>query len=349
MALALLVPGSIAQLTGGYLFARRIVENLRAQGRTIDVMELPGRYPDADAAACTAAAHSLASLAAGSTAVIDGLALPAFAHCLTAESERLRLIGWIHHPLSMETGLSAPDARRYAAIEATLWPRLRGFLCPSVATARALVAAGTASDRITVVPPGTHKPATIVSRPSGEPVELLTVATITPRKGHLVLVEALAALRDLAWRLTCVGSLERDPDAAAALAQAIARQGLQSRIHLAGERPPECLSDAYGAAHVFVLPSYHEGYGMAYAEALAHGLPVIATTAGAVPDTVPANAALFVPPGDGHALREALRALITDASLRARLAAGAAQAARALPDWPTSARLWWNAVQSLAA
>jgi glycosyltransferase involved in cell wall biosynthesis len=245
--------------------------------------------------------------------------------------------------------LSTADAQRYAATEAALWPYLRGCLCPSATTARALTAAGITPDRIAIVPPGTHKPAAIETRISGKGIELLTVATITPRKGHLLLVEALAGLHDLDWRLTCIGSLERDPDTAAALMHAIARYRLEDRIHLAGERPPECLTDAYRAADVFVLPSFHEGYGMAYAEALAHGLPVIATTAGAVPDTVPATAGLFVPPGDVRALRDALRKLLLDARLRTRLAAGAAQAATSLPDWPASARLWWNAVRRLAA
>jgi len=349
MALALLVPGSIEQLTGGYLFARRIVEEVRAQGHEVTVVELAGRYPDANAAARAAAADGLASLTSGSTAIIDGLALPAFADCIEVQSPRLRLIGWIHHPLSQETGLSAREQERYGAIEAALWPRLRGCLCPSATTARALMASGIASNRIAVVPPGTHKPDAIESSVSSKVIELLSVATITPRKGHLLLVEALADLRDLDWRLTCIGSLERDPQTVAALRHAIARHRLEDRIHLAGERAPELLSDAYRAADVFVLPSYHEGYGMAYAEALAHGLPVIATTAGAVPDTVPATAALFVPPGDARALREALRTLLLDARLRTRLAAGAAQAAASLPDWHASARLWWNEVQRLAA
>src|SRR5262249_19521479 len=100
---------------------------------------------------------------------------------------------------------------------------------------------------------------------------------------------------------------------------------------------------------LFVLPSYHEGYGMVYAEALAHGLPIIATTAGAIPDTVPAAASILVPPGDAAALREALRRMLVDEDLRARLAAGAALAAAALPDWPTAVRNWAAALDRLAA
>src|SRR5215467_14512677 len=135
MTLAFLIPGSIDQLTGGYLYARRMVEGLRALGRAVTVIELAGRYPAADDTARTAAASVLAGLPAQTTAVIDGLALPGFVECLPIEAKRLRLIGLIHHPLSLETGLHPAEARRYAALEARLWPLLRGLLCPSASTA----------------------------------------------------------------------------------------------------------------------------------------------------------------------------------------------------------------------
>ena len=349
MALVFLVPGSINQLTGGYLYARRIVEGLRALGRAVAVIELAGRYPDANDLDRASATGTLADLPAGTTAVIDGLALPGFADCLASERQRLRLIGLIHHPLSLETGLNAAEAQHYAALEARLWPLLRGILCPSPNTAEAVIASGVAAHRVVVAKPGTDKPTLAGETKSQGQLRLLAVGTITPRKGHLLLVEALAELRDYNWRLTCIGSLERDPAAAAALRRAIEIQRLGDRVALIGERSPELLSAAYRDADLFVLPSYHEGYGMVYAEALAHGLPVIATTAGAIPDTVPAATSILVPPGDATALREALRQVFVDEHLRSRLAAGAALAATALPDWPTAVRKWASALDRLAA
>jgi glycosyltransferase involved in cell wall biosynthesis len=118
---------------------------------------------------------------------------------------------------------------------------------------------------------------------------------------------------------------------------------------LAGECAPARVSNAYADADVFVLPSHEEGYGMACAEALAHGLPLVTTTAGAIAEMVPASAALFVPPGDTDALRDALWRMMTDATLRMRLASGAALAARALPDWPAAVRVWSAALDRLAA
>lgn len=350
MALAFLVPGPLDQLTGGYLYDRRIVEGLRAVGRRVNVIELASRYPAADAEACRAAASALAALPDGSTVVIDGLGLPAFDDCLAAEARRLRVVGFIHHPLSRETGLQTDAAQAFAVLEARLWPLLRGVICPSAHTAAAVRASGLAANRIEIVAPGTAKPATAAPAPKAAgPLGLLAVGTVTPRKGHLLLVEALAGLRDCAWQLTCIGSLERDTATAAALRAAIRAQHLDDRIVLAGECASPVLAAAYRSADLFVLPSYEEGYGMVYAEALAHGLPVIATTAGAIPETVPADASLLVPPGDVTALRDALHRVLQDASLRARLAAGAATAAAALPDWPATVGRWANALDRLVA
>ena len=350
MTIAFIVPGALDQLTGGYLFDRRIVEGLRQAGRAVTVHELPGQFPEADAVARDAAAAALGGLPDGSTAVIDGLALPAFAECLIAEAARLKLVGFVHHPLALETGLAAEGGERFAALEMRLLPRLRGVLCPSEITAWAMEEYGMPRDRIEITRPGTDKPAPPPRHvPHPGPLRLLAVGTVTPRKGHLLLIEALAELADRPWHLRCIGSLTRDPLTAAALERAIARHGLGDRVVLEGEWPPDRLGAAYADADAFVLPSHHEGYGMAFAEALAHGLPVVSTTAGAIPEVVPVTASLLVPPGDRNALVAALRLLLDNADLRARLAAGAAAAGAALPDWPTAVRRWMSAFDRLTA
>jgi glycosyltransferase involved in cell wall biosynthesis len=167
-------------------------------------------------------------------------------------------------------------------------------------------------------------------------VRLLSIGTLTPRKGHDLLIEALARLADLSWTCRIIGSPDRAPVTAAELGALIARHGLQSRIILAGETAD--LAAAYGAADVFVLASRHEGYGMVFAEAMQHGLPIIATTAGAIPEAVPSAAGILVPPDDVAALAGALEQMIRDSALRARYAAGARSAALALPSWEDTAR-----------
>ncbi len=185
--------------------------------------------------------------------------------------------------------------------------------------------------------PGTE--AAALAKGSGGPdLAMLSVASLTARKGHLVLLEALHGLRDLRWRLTCIGSPDRDPATARTIREAIARFGLEARVRLIGEQTEADLQPFYAAADLFVLASYHEGYGMALAEALARGLPIVSTTAGAIPDTVPAAAGILVAPGDPAALAAALRRVLTEPELRAGLAAGARAARHSLPTWAEAAR-----------
>jgi glycosyltransferase involved in cell wall biosynthesis len=347
---AFLIPGALDQLTGGYLFDRHVVEGLRAAGRAIDAVELPGRFPEADAVARKAASDALVGLPDGCVAVIDGLALFAFGDCLEREAKRLKIVAFVHHPLADETGLGERDRNRVGTLEARLLKRVCGVLVPSESTARLVAAYGVQRARIAVTPPGTAKPARPARRrPSRAQVRFLCVASLTPRKGHLILVEALAALADRDWRCQCIGSLTRDAATAAAVRYDIGRRGLKGRIALAGEWEPSRLGEAFGAADAVVLPSFHEGYGMALAEALAHGVPVISTTAGAIPDTVPPNAGLLVPPGDAAGFTEALRRFLDDPPLRAKLAAGARKASTRLPDWPQAVAGWAAALDRLTA
>jgi glycosyltransferase involved in cell wall biosynthesis len=123
---------------------------------------------------------------------------------------------------------------------------------------------------------------------------------------------------------------------------------LGRRVILAGEQPPRTVMRAYRAADVFVLPSLHEGYGMAFAEAMAHGLPIIAAAAGAIPETVSCDAGLLVQPGDAAALARALRRVIAEPALAMRLAAGSRAAGGRLPDWRRAAERWEQALDLVA-
>ena len=169
-----------------------------------------------------------------------------------------------------------------------------------------------------------------------------------PRKGFDVLVAALAILADLPWRLTIVGDLTRDPNEAAKLRASISQHRLSDRIEMFGACIVRALAALYDEADLFVLASRFEGYGMAYTEALSHGLPVIGTTAGAIPDTVPHGAGLLVPAGDVTALAVALRDVIADADLRRRLSEAALEAARTLPTWQQSGAIFAATLEKLA-
>ena len=344
------VPGALAQRTGGYLYAQRVVDGLRAMGREVRVAELAGCFPQADEAARGAAEAALVAAPQDSVVVIDGLALPAFDRALVRATRRLPVLGFIHHPLALETGLSVGAAARLGAIESALWSRLDGLICASPATAREVLAAGILPSRIAVAEPGVDVPSVDVGAGTERfdgPVRLLCVATITPRKNHQMLVKALARVRATGWRLDCVGSLDRDPATVASLRRSIDELGLADRITLHGEQPDAWLARAWQESDLFVLASDHEGYGMVYTEALAQGVPIVATSAGATPDTIPAPACRLVPPRDVAALAGVLETLIGSGALRQSLREGARRARATLVPWPAAVRRWANALDQL--
>ncbi|AOF82076.1 glycosyl transferases group 1 family protein [Methyloversatilis sp. RAC08] len=347
MTLHFIVAGNPAQHTGGYHYDARIVAALRARGWTVEVTGLPGRFPDADDSARRALQRTLAALADGSAVVIDGLALGGLPEVAAAHAQRLRLIALIHHPLADETGLNADRRSALLRSECTALSHMAGLIASSAFTARRLVHLGVEGKAIAVVEPGVD--AAPLAAADHEPPRLLCVATVTPRKGHDVLVAALASIADLDWTCDCIGSTTRTPDHATRVAAQISGTGLDSRIRLHGECSDAALGAAWRAADLFVLPSHYEGYGMVITEALAHGLPVLTTTGGALADTLPPGAGVAVAPGDAAALAAALRHLISDAPARHALRVGARAARDGLPDWTAAGDAFASALRDLLA
>lgn len=338
--LAFLLPGSLERLTGGTIFDRRIVAGLRATGWEAEVISLATGFPWPDAAELETAAAAVAALPDGTLVVADGLAFGAMPAIARQHAQRLRWVALVHHPLALETGLDAHQAQQLFESELQALACVRAVVVTSTATARALASDyGVPSRCIHIVEPGVAPAALSAGTPAGakgQAVSLLCVASLTPRKGHVLLLDALAGLRDRAWSLHCVGSTTHDAATTAAVRAKIATLGLGKRVQLHGERDAAALEAAYARADAFVLASFHEGYGMALSEALAHGLPVLSTMSGAIPQTVPAGAGVLVPPGDPMALAAALARLFDDPAWRATLALGARAVRQRLPDWPVA-------------
>lgn len=344
--LTFVVPGPLDKPTGGYGYDRRLLAELASLGWRIDVLHLPDTFPFPNPAERAEAERLLDALPAGGPVAVDGLAYAVLPEAMARLARRAPLVALIHHPLSLETGLDAATVAALAASERAALAAAHGIVVTSPATAGILVADfGVPRDEIAIAVPGTDRmpPA----RGSGGPtVRLLAVGSIIPRKGHVELVEALAALPSGDWTLDIVGDPRLDTNEALRLDETIRRHtSLTTRVTRTGPIDRDTLAGLYDRADVFVLNSYYEGYGMAYAEAIAHGLPVIGTTGGAIPDTLGA-AAILVPPGGGPALTGALRRMIEDADGRAALAAKARAAALRLPGWADTARLFARAVEA---
>lgn len=331
------IPGDLAALTGGYGYDREVMARARAFGVEMEHLALPGGFPFPSHDDIMRAGDALRALDADAILLIDGLAFGAFTPDLLHALPR-RTVALVHHPLALETGLSLEQAAHLRASERLALSRAAHVIVTSPSTKAVL-----ASDydmpaaRIDVALPGVARAAR--ARGSQDGPHLLAVGSVTPRKGHDVLVDALSGLVPLDWRLTIAGSLARAPDHAQALAAAIGRLGFTERVRLAGEVSDAELEELYASADVFVMPSHYEGYGMALGEAMARGLPIVATTGGAAAATAPDSAALKAAPGDVASLRAALSQALQDPGLRARLADASWAAGQALPTWDDTARI----------
>ncbi len=334
-ALHFVIPGDIETKTGGYIYDRRLIGGLRKTGWQADHVVWPSSFPYPTPQDKAQAAASLSAMPDGSIVLIDGLAYGALPEQMAAQAQRLRLVALCHHPLALESGLSDETAEWLKRSEKQALESARLVIATSVTTADCLqLDYGVPPNSIAVAKPGIDRPDQ--PRQPGAVPRILSVGTVTPRKNHEMLIRALAQIADLDWQCNIAGSLTRAPETAETVRRLIETLGLHDRISLLGE-----VADAaplYRQADIFVLPSLHEGYGMVLGEALANGLPIVASRVGAVAEVVPASAGILVPPGDCAGLAKALRLLIADKDERARLTRGAIAAGQSLRGWDETAR-----------
>jgi glycosyltransferase involved in cell wall biosynthesis len=330
------VPGDLSTPTGGYEYARQLLRRLPG----LRCLPLPGGFPFPDQAGLTETAARLTTVPADTALLIDGLALGALPEWVL-DQIRAPIVALVHHPLCQETGLSdaARDALRLS--ERAALARAVRVVTTSRNTAALLQTTFAVPDaRITIAEPGTA-PAPQAPR-IGDPPHLLSVGAVVPRKGYEVLVRALSGLTDLPWRLTIAGALDRHAATATTLRTLCA--ALPGRISLIGAVPDAGLSALYAEADIYVSAALYEGYGMAVATAMAHGLPIVAATGGALAETIPPGASCPCLPGDPASLRGALRQMLRDRTMQDDCAAASRIAGQHLPDWAQTASRVWNAV-----
>jgi glycosyltransferase involved in cell wall biosynthesis len=337
MRAALIVPAPFDAVSGGYAYDRRIVAGLREAGHAIRVIELAGQHPLTDDLARAAACAAWDSIADDEHPIIDGLALPAFAGLDDALSAR-SAIGLIHHPTALETGFGANDRASLLALEKRLLPRLARIVTTSETTAEQLAATFAVDrDRIKVIVPGTDDAPRCLGS-DGPTCHILAIGTLVPRKGHDVLLRAVARLFDLDWRLIIVGSADHDPVHARLLSALAEELGIARQVDFAGEVTGDALEVLWQKADLFALATHWEGYGMAIAEALKRGVPVAVSDGGAAGKLVTEMSGVVCPVGDWINLSKALRRMIFGAELRYEMAEAAWQVGQTLPDWQTQMR-----------
>lgn len=330
------IPGALDLPTGGYVYARRVLAEWRTTGIAAEVVSLSGSFPFPTEAALREVNEKLSG---DEPYLIDGLAYGAFSEDLAARIGPKSIV-LVHHPLCDEQGLEPEVASALEARERVALSYASGVIATSPMTARDLTSRFGVADVVVAVPGTDPAPRALLS---GNPPRLLSVGSVTPRKGYGVLVQALATCRDLNWVCEIVGADDRDDAEGMRVRAAIAEAGLTDRVIVRGEI--DDMDAAYLGADLFVSSSLHEGYGMAVVEAMAHGLPVVTTTAGALKETAPV--ARLVAPGDARALAEALRPLIADVEAREALGSECRAFAVGLPGWSETAEIISSTVESI--
>ncbi|MGC9441067.1 glycosyltransferase family 4 protein [Streptomyces sp. WG5] len=343
------MPGGVddpAAPSGGNAYDRRVRLDLPGFGWRVRGLPVAGDWPRPDGGARAELVRVLRRLPDGAVVLLDGLVACGVPEIVVPESGRLRMAVLVHLPLGDETGLDPAVAAGLDARERAVLRAVPAVVATSDWAVRRLVSHhGLDPGRVHAAVPGADiaplAPGTDgVSR-------LLCVAAVTPRKGQHRLVEALATVTDPRWSCVCVGGLGHDPEYVDRLRALIARHRLEGRLVLTGPRAGAELDATYSTADLMVLTPYAETYGMAVTEALARGIPVLATDVGGLPEAVgraPDGGVpgLLVPPEDPAALAAGLRDWFGEADLRRRLKAAARGRRAALNGWATTA-------QSLAA
>jgi glycosyltransferase involved in cell wall biosynthesis len=319
--------------SGGNRYDRRVLAGLTALGWDVRELAVPGPWPRPDAAALSRLARALAAVPDGGLVLLDGLIASPAGAVLTPESGRLRLVVLVHMPLGgvavAEDAERAALAQADAVVTTSAWTRARlldRYLLPR--------------ERVHVARPGADLDDVAPGSPGGG--RLLCVAAVVPHKGHDVLLDALAGIAELPWSCTVVGALDRDPPFVERLRRRAADAGLAERIRFTGPQVGDQLRRAYRAADLLVLPSRIEAFGMVVPEALAVGLPVIATAVGGVPEalgrTVHGSPGLLVPPDDAGRLGEALGRWLRDEDMRTRLRRAARERRTTVENWDGTTR-----------
>ncbi|MGW1721716.1 glycosyltransferase family 4 protein [Streptomyces sp. NPDC002306] len=339
------LPGGVddpAAPSGGNAYDRRVSLDLPGFGWQVHKHAVDGAWPRPGVAARAELARTLSQLPDGSVVLLDGIVACGVPEIVVPEAERLRLAVLVHLPLGDETGLAPDVAADLDTRERTVLRAVPAVIATSDWAVRRLISHhGLLPERVHVAAPGADI-APLASGTDGVS-RLLCVAAVTPRKGQHRLVEALAAAADLPWSCVCVGGLGQDPEYVAHLRTLIREHGLEDRLHLAGPQVGAELDASYAAADLMVLTSYAETYGMAVTEALARGIPVLATDVGGLPEAVgraPDGGVpgILVPPENPAALAAELRGWFGEADVRRRLKAAARSRRAALGGWATTAK-----------
>ena len=330
-------PGQLTTKTGGYYYLSRILEELPKVGWSGSPLSLGSGFPTPSSEVLANATNLVRSTPRGTPILADCLAWGIMQECAQQLASTHKIIPLVHHPLCLESGLSPAESKILFNNEQSVLAFSQNIITTSPATSKCLQELfHIPKSKITVAIPGIDPVEPSRSRDNGI-IRLISVGSLTPRKGHDRLIETLSLLKHLPWHLDIVGELTLDPYYAYSVFKQVSEFGLTNRITLHGALERSSLQTLYIQSDIFVLATLYEGYGMAFAEAMIRGIPIVTTGDGAVSSTVPKQAGIVVESNDLSEFLSAISTLITCPKLREKYRKGAIKAGQNLPSWKDTA------------
>ncbi len=346
MHIGLIIYGDLENLTGGWLYDRLLVEDLRKRGHTVEIIALrQQRYTRNLADNFSRRLYRCLVDHDSRLLLQDGLVHPSLAGMnRRIKRRRNRPLITIVHQVLCRQPLKRFQQLFYQAIEGRYFRSVDGFIFNSettranveslVSRPRPAVVASPGGDRLGCLASDTLIDAR--SRRRG-PLRLIFVGNLTPNKGVLPLIEGLSRLPPETWYLTLIGSLTMDRAYVNRVRDLIAGFGLEDQIEMPGPLNGEKLAGRLKAGQVFVLPFSYEGFGIACLEAMAWGLPVLGSSRGALKEFVHEGInGWLIPPGDLNAFARQIQGLHEDRTRLAHCGRSALKTYHSRPKWQDS-------------
>jgi len=337
MKIGFLIYGSLDTLSGGYMYDRKLVEYLRAQGDDVEIISLPWR---------NYAAHLTDNFTFKLPAKFDILIQDELNHpSLVAANRKPHLfpiVSLVHHLRCSEL---RPKWQNdfYRLVEKKYLQSVDGFIFNSQTTkgvVNGLI--GNSLPDVIAYPPTDRfgeaiSEKEISERATSDKLKILFLGNVIERKGLHTLLQALRPLTfDL--RLDVIGSLTTDPNYAKQMQNFVTVNGLASNVQFHGALNNQPLAEKLRQAHVLVVPSSYEGFGIVYLEGMAFGLPAIGTTAGAAGEIIEhEKTGYLIEPNDSMTLATYLSQLASNRSLLAKLSLNARRRYTQQPSWNQTA------------
>jgi glycosyltransferase involved in cell wall biosynthesis len=350
MKIGLVIYGSLDTLSGGYMYDRRLVEYLRAQGDAVEIISLPWR---------NYAAHLADNFSFKLPPGFDILIQDELNHPSLVSANRGRhpypIVSLVHHLRCSELRPKWQNDL-YRIIEKEYLNTVDGFIFNSKTT-RGVVNGLLDHQKPSVVayPPTDRfgdaiSETEIRSRAAQGPLHILFLGNVMERKGLHTLLHALLRLQPSSFILDIIGSLTTEPGYAKKMQDFVTDNHLSSFIFFHGALDNDPLKQKLAQAHVLIVPSSYEGFGIVYLEGMGFGLPAIGTTAGAAGEIIEhGKTGYLIEPNDSTALAALISQLAEDRNLLAQLSLKARARYTQQPSWTEAAAQIRSFLQSMIA